>query len=98
MGPATNIGHNYGLFEPVHGAAFDIAGKNIANPSSILLSTKLMLEWLSERYHDRETLVTGQLIENAIVKLLISNRKTKDLGGEMSTQGFTSLVSASLYT
>ena len=98
MGPAANIGHNYGLFEPVHGAAFDIAGKNIANPSSILLSTKLMLEWLSERYHDRETLVTGQLIENAIVKLLISNRKTKDLGGEMSTQGFTSLVSASLYT
>ncbi len=97
MGPAANIGHNYGLFEPVHGAAFDIAGKNIANPSSILLSTKLMLEWLSERYHDRETLVTGQLIENAIVKLLISNRKTKDLGGEMSTQGFTSLVSASLY-
>lgn len=98
MGPAANIGHNYGLFEPVHGAAFDIAGKNIANPSSILLSAKLMLEWLSERYHDRETLVTGQLIENAIVKLLISNRKTKDLGGEMSTQGFTSLVSASLYT
>ena len=98
MGPAANIGHNYGLFEPVHGAAFDIAGKNIANPSSILLSTKLMLEWLSERYHDRETLVTGQLIENAIVKLLISNMKTKDLGGEMSTQGFTSLVSASLYT
>ena len=82
MGPAANIGHNYGLFEPVHGAAFDIAGKNIANPSSILLSTKLMLEWLSERYHDRETLVTGQLIENAIVNLLISNKKTKDLGGD----------------
>jgi 3-isopropylmalate dehydrogenase len=98
MGPAANIGHNYGLFEPVHGAAFDIAGKNIANPSSILLSTKLMLEWLSERYHDRETLVTGQLIENAIVNLLISNKKTKDLGGMMSTQEFTSLVSASLYT
>ena len=78
--------------------AFDITGKNIANPSSILLSTKLMLEWLSERYHDRETLVTGQLIENAIVNLLISNKKTKDLGGMMSTQEFTSLVSASLYT
>ena len=98
MGPAANIGYNYGLFEPVHGAAFDIAGKNIANPSSILLSTKLMLDWLSERYHDRETHIAGQLIENSIVKLLISNRKTKDLGGEISTQQFTSLVSAGLYT
>lgn len=98
LGPAANIGYNYGLFEPVHGAAFDIAGKNIANPSSILLSTKLMLDWLAERHHDRETLIAGQLIENSIVKLLISNRKTKDLGGEISTQEFTSLVSAGLYT
>ena len=57
-----------------------------------------MLDWLSERHHDRETLIAGQLIENSIVKLLISNRKTKDLGGEISTQEFTSLVSAGLYT
>ena len=34
MAPAANIGENFALFEPVHGAAFDIAGKNIANPSS----------------------------------------------------------------
>jgi 3-isopropylmalate dehydrogenase len=97
MGPAANIGYKYGLFEPVHGAAFDIAGKNIANPSSILLSTKLMLEWLSEKYNDRELRASGQLIENAIVKLLISNKKTKDIGGQLSTSEFTKLVSASLY-
>jgi 3-isopropylmalate dehydrogenase len=42
MGPSANIGENFALFEPVHGAAFDIAGKNAANPSSILLSTKMM--------------------------------------------------------
>ena len=37
MAPAANIGDNFALFEPVHGAAFDIAGRNIANPSSFLL-------------------------------------------------------------
>ena len=40
MGPSANIGKNFSLFEPVSGAAFDIAGKNIANPSSIFLSQK----------------------------------------------------------
>lgn len=40
MAPAANIGDSFALFEPVHGAAFDIAGQNIANPSSFLLSIK----------------------------------------------------------
>jgi 3-isopropylmalate dehydrogenase len=97
MGPAANIGINYALFEPVHGAAFDIAGKNVANPSSILLSTKLMLDWLSEKYHDKETRMCGALIEDAIVKLLISNKKTKDIGGSLSTREFTDLVASTLY-
>ena len=38
MAPAANLGDNFGLFEPVHGAAFDIAGKQIANPTSFILS------------------------------------------------------------
>ncbi|RMW33186.1 MAG: isocitrate/isopropylmalate dehydrogenase family protein, partial [Candidatus Nitrosomarinus sp.] len=46
MAPAANLGDNFALFEPVHGAAFDIAGQNIANPSSFLLSIKMMLDWL----------------------------------------------------
>ena len=45
MAPAANLGDNFALFEPVHGAAFDIAGQNIANPSSFLLSIKMMLDW-----------------------------------------------------
>src|SRR5256886_4042903 len=46
MAPAANIGDNFALFEPVHGAAFDIAGKQAANPSSFILSAKMMFEWL----------------------------------------------------
>src|SRR5919199_63294 len=97
MGPAANIGNSFALFEPVHGAAFDIAGKNIANPSSILLSTKMMLEWLADRYDDRDAFKIGQRIEEIIISLLKQNKKTMDMGGNLSTMDFTKLVASSMY-
>ena len=97
MGPAANIGDEFALFEPVHGAAFDIAGKDIANPSSILLSTKMMLEWLAYKNNDKDALMQGKRIENTIVELLKENKKTKDIGGELTTKEFTNLVKTNLY-
>ena len=92
MGPAANIGEQFSLFEPVHGAAFDIAGKNIANPSSMLLSIKMMLEWLSDKFNDVNLYIQGKNIENAIISLLKKDQKTKDIGGRLSTVEFTNLV------
>ena len=97
MGPAANIGNSFALFEPVHGAAFDIAGKNVANPSSILLSTKMMLEWLADKYNDPDAFNIGQRIEEVIINLLKQNKKTKDIGGKLSTGDFTKLVTSSMY-
>jgi 3-isopropylmalate dehydrogenase len=97
MGPSANVGSDFGLFEPVHGAAFDIAGKNIANPSSILLSTKMMLEWLADKYNDKDAFDEGQRIENVITSLLKQNKKTKDIGGKLSTTEFTNLFAISMY-
>jgi 3-isopropylmalate dehydrogenase len=97
MGPSANVGNDFGLFEPVHGAAFDIAGKNIANPSSILLSTKMMLEWLADKYNDKDAFNEGQRIENVITSLLKQNKKTKDMGGKLSTTEFTNLFAISMY-
>jgi 3-isopropylmalate dehydrogenase len=97
MGPAANIGASFALFEPVHGAAFDIAGKNVANPSSILLSSKMMLEWISDKYNDKKASEEGKRIEDAIVKLLGQNKKTKDIGGSLTTTEFTDLVAGSIY-
>ncbi len=97
MGPAANIGENFALFEPVHGAAFDIAGKNAANPSSILLSSKMMLEWLADRHGDRKAAQEGRRIEDAIIGLLRQNKKTKDIGGALSTTQFSGLVANSMY-
>jgi 3-isopropylmalate dehydrogenase len=97
MGPAANIGENFALFEPVHGAAFDIAGKNAANPSSILLSAKMMLEWLSDKHNDKNAILEGRRIEDAIVGLLRQDKKTKDIGGKLSTTEFTELVAKAMY-
>jgi 3-isopropylmalate dehydrogenase len=98
MGPAANIGDKFALFEPVHGAAFDIAGKNAANPSSILLSTKMMLEWLSDKYDDKNLIKEAKRIEDSIISLLKRDQKTKDIGGKLSTTEFVALVADGMYS
>jgi 3-isopropylmalate dehydrogenase len=97
MGPAANIGNDFGVFEPVHGAAFDIQGKNVSNPTSILLSTRLMLQWLGAERGDKQATLEGDRIENAILRMLIENKKTKDLGGTLTTDEFTRNVMSYLY-
>ena len=96
MAPAANIGDDFALFEPVHGAAFDIAGQNIANPSSFLLSIKMMLDWLGNKHNDPECIKVGQRLESTIFNLVKSGMKTKDIGGDMSTRDFTRHVTENL--
>ncbi len=96
MAPAANIGDNFGLFEPVHGAAFDIAGKNIANPSSFLLSIKMMFDWLGAKHNDSKCIEVGQKLESTIFNLVKSGIKTKDIGGTKSTSEFTQAITSML--
>ena len=89
MGPSANIGEKFSLFEPVHGAAFDITGKNIANPSSIFLTIKMMLEWLGDKFKNPLLFLEAAKIEHAIIMLLKQNQKTIDIGGSLSTSEFS---------
>jgi len=89
MAPAANIGDDFALFEPVHGAAFDIAGKNIANPSSFLLSIKMMLDWLGEKHNDQKCFDAGNKLESTILEIVKQGIKTKDIGGDKTTTDFT---------
>jgi 3-isopropylmalate dehydrogenase len=88
LAPAANIGEKFALFEPVHGAAFDIAGKNIANPTSFILALKMMFEWIGDKYNDINIINQSIKIEKAVDKLFINNIKTKDIGGRLSTFEF----------
>lgn len=83
MTPSANIGENNGLFEPVHGSAPDIAGKGIANPSGMILSTVMMLKHLGE-------LESANLVENSLLKVLKEGKfLTPDLGGSTKTMEMT---------
>jgi len=96
MAPAANIGDKFALFEPVHGAAFDIAGQNIANPSSFLLSIKMMFDWLGKKHNDSKCIEVGQKLESTIFDLVKSGVKTKDIGGDKSTSEFTKQITDNL--
>ena len=96
MAPAANLGDNFALFEPVHGAAFDIAGQNIANPSSFLLSIKMMLNWLGVKYNDPKCFEAATKLESTIFDLVKSGIKTKDIGGDSTTTEFTKQITDNL--
>ena len=96
MAPAANLGDDFGLFEPVHGAAFDIAGKQIANPTSFILSVKMMLEWLGNKNNDQSSIFVADKLENAVFDVLQSKIITKDVGGNASTTEFTKEITNKL--
>jgi len=96
MAPAANLGDDFALFEPVHGAAFDIAGNGMANPSSFLLSIKMMLDWLGAKHNDSACVKVGEKLESVIFDLVKSGAKTRDIGGTMSTVEFTKAITDNL--
>jgi len=86
MAPGANIGKDHAIFEAVHGSAPDIAGKNLANPSALLLAAALMLEHLGMPGK-------AESIRRAIrVVLKKKEHTTRDLGGTASTREFTRAI------
>jgi 3-isopropylmalate dehydrogenase len=73
MLPSASIGAKVGLFEPIHGSAPDIAGKNIANPIATIASAGMMLSYAFKLEKEAEA------IEQAIVKTLDMGYRTKDI-------------------
>jgi 3-isopropylmalate dehydrogenase len=77
------------LFEPVHGSAPPLAGKNVANPIGAILSTALMLETLGA--HQEST-----AIESAVESAIAQNQTTIDIGGALGTREVGDFVAAQL--
>ena len=88
--PSANIGETTGLFEPVHGSAPKIEGKGIANPIAMILSAKMMLDYLGEKD-------AADRLENAILKVLSEGKDvTPDLGGNASTMEMSEAIKNAL--
>jgi 3-isopropylmalate dehydrogenase len=85
MAPGANIGDDFALFEPIHGSAPNRAGKQTANPCSMILSAKMMFDWLGEKYEDQECLRAAQAIEDAVSETLRKGITIPDFGGDAKT-------------
>jgi isocitrate dehydrogenase (NAD+) len=84
--PSGNIGAGVAIFESVHGTAPDIAGKGIANPTALLMSSIMMLRHIGERS-------AALKIEDALFKVYRTGKTlTRDVGGTSSTAEFTKAV------
>ena len=88
--PGGNIGERTAVFEAVHGTAPDIAGKGIANPTALMMSAVMMLDWMDLRDESKR-------MANAIQKVYSEGKtRTGDLGGSATTRDFTEAIIAAL--
>ncbi|NYT06745.1 MAG: isocitrate/isopropylmalate dehydrogenase family protein [Methanomicrobiales archaeon] len=80
--PSANIGENHSLFEPVHGSAPDIAGRDIANPIAAMRSGSMLLAHLGDHG-------SAALVDQAIEQTVLKGIMTRDLGGTAGTRVFS---------
>ena len=86
VAPGANIGEDMAVFEAVHGAAPDIAGRGIANPTAMIRTSVMMLQHIGERE-------AAQRVEKALESVLIDGKLlTRDLGGNATTLQFTEAI------
>jgi isocitrate/isopropylmalate dehydrogenase len=87
---SANVGDNYALFEPTHGSAPKYAGLYKVNPTAMLLTVKLMLDWLGE-------VGLGERLEKAIAAVIAEGKvRTYDMGGSSSTLEVAEAVASRL--
>ncbi len=86
LAPGANLGNEYAMFEAVHGTAPDIAGKDMANPLSMILSAVMLLRYIDEA-------AAADRVDAALSQVLVEKRDvTRDLGGEAGTKRMTAEI------
>jgi 3-isopropylmalate dehydrogenase len=86
LAPGLVIGERYAMAQATHGSAPDIAGRNIANPYAMIMSGKMLFEWLGRKKGALKALQAAKFIDSAM-DMVIADAKhlTGDLGGKAST-------------
>ena len=94
LGGSLNAGANYAMAQAAHGSAPDIAGRDIANPLSLILSAALLLAWHGRRAQVKAFEVATAAIEHAVEAAVGAGETTADLGGKLGTQAAGNAVAA----
>ncbi|WP_298879575.1 isocitrate/isopropylmalate dehydrogenase family protein [uncultured Bradyrhizobium sp.] len=96
MAPSADIGDKYAVFQPCHGTAPDIMGQGKANPTGMILSAAMMLDWLADKHGVESAAEAGERIERAVDQVYAGGLKPMEFGGSNGTADITKAVLASL--
>jgi 3-isopropylmalate dehydrogenase len=86
LGGSLNAGSHHAMAQAAHGCAPDIAGRNVANPVSLILSSALLLEWHGERRGKPAFGTAAKAIDRAVSEAVAAHEVTADAGGRLGTQ------------
>ena len=92
MAPSADIGDKHAVFQPCHGTAPDIMGKGLANPTAMILSSALMLDWLADRHGHEGAAHGARTIEAAVDRAFASGLKPAEFGGPDGTAAVAGAV------
>ena len=93
MAPCAEIGLEHGLFQPAHGTAPDIAGQDKANPTAMLVSTAMMLDWLGERSGEERLVEAADALDEAVWRAYADGAVLPhELGGSSGLRDVTRAV------
>src|SRR5215470_273428 len=92
LAPSLNAGSDHAMAQAVHGTAPDIAGRGLANPAALILSTALLLRWLYQRSKVEAARAAAEMIEQAVKAAIRRGIATVDLGGSAGTSAFAKAV------
>ncbi|KPJ78462.1 MAG: 3-isopropylmalate dehydrogenase [Deltaproteobacteria bacterium SG8_13] len=94
---SLNAGDGSAAAQAQHGSAPEIAGKDQANPTSLILSTAMLLSWLGERSGRENLVAAGRAVDRSVdITLQHPGHRTKDLGGSLGTREFAEAVVGSI--
>jgi len=96
LGGSLNAGQNHAMGQAAHGSAPDIAGQDIANPFSLVLSAAMLLRWHAQRSGLHAFANAASAIENAIEHCVAQGLSTRDVGGKLGTKATGDAVMAQL--
>ena len=97
LAPGLNAGESHAMAQATHGSAPDIAGRNIANPYAMIMSGKMLFEWLGRKRNEPKAVEAARLIDAAVDRIISEARHlTSDLGGKAGTKQMGDAIAAAL--
>jgi 3-isopropylmalate dehydrogenase len=98
LAPSADLGRDHAVFQPCHGTAPDLVGRDLANPVGAILSGAMLLDWLADRHGDERCTSAAGAIRSAVSTTLAAGISTVDVGGRSGTRAVTDAIAAAVHS